>query len=109
MVKEVLGSMGSTDPPNGRITGTMDSSAGGRVMSDTTTVLILATYQTYLSSGDLLFVKAVWPHLEAAAHWQINRTAAGNGFPHHLQNTYDYLGLHKYPNAAYSGFLHLVS
>lgn len=41
MVQEVLGSMGA----GGRITGPMDESAGGRVMSDTTCIFILDTYQ----------------------------------------------------------------
>jgi non-lysosomal glucosylceramidase len=105
MVQEVLGSMGGA----GRITGTMDESAGGRIMSDTTCIFILDTYQVWLNTADLPFVKATWPHLVHAAQWQINRTLEGNGFPHHLQNTYDYLGLDKYPNAAYSGFTHLAA
>jgi len=41
MIQEVLGSMGG----GGRITGPMDESAGGRTMSDTTTIFILDTYQ----------------------------------------------------------------
>jgi hypothetical protein len=41
MIQEVLGSMGA----GGRITGPMDESAGGRTMSDTTTIFILDTYQ----------------------------------------------------------------
>ena len=93
----------------GRITGPMDESAGGRVMSDTTTIFILDTYQVFLNTADLAFVKGTWPHLVHAAQWQINRTLEGNGFPHHLQNTYDYLGLDKYPNAAYSGFTHMAA
>ena len=117
----------------GRVTGPMDESAGGRVMSDTTCIFILDAYQVYLNTADLPFVKATWPHLVRAAQWQINRTIEGNGFPHHLQvcftpclaigrwwlrtdwhepclqNTYDYLGLDKYPNAAYSGFTHLAA
>lgn len=44
-----------------------------------------------------------------AAWWQINRTIEGRGFPHHLQNTYDYLGLDQYANAAYSGFTHMAA
>lgn len=63
----------------------------------------------YLNTADLAFVEATWPHLVRAAGWQINRTIQGGGYPHHLQNTYDYLGLDKYPNAAYSGFTHLAA
>ena len=106
--------------------------------ADTTTIFILDTYLIWLNTADLAFVKAVsfqwknpdflfknpdfllknvdfiiqtqtWPHLIRAAQWQINRTIEGNGFPHHLQNTYDYLGLDKYPNAAYSGFTHIAA
>ena len=64
-------------------------------MSDTTTILILDTYLVYLNTGDQEFVQATWPHLVRAAQWQINRTIEGGGFPHHLQNTYDYLGLEQ--------------
>ena len=105
MVQEVLGSMGS----NGRLTGAMDTSAGGRTMSDTTTIFILDTYQVYLNTGDTAFLGSVYPHIARAAWWQINRTIEGHGFPHHLQNTYDYLGLDKFANAAYSGFTHMAA
>ena len=63
----------------------------------------ICSYQVYLNTADVAFVKAAWPHLVHAAQWQIARTIEGNGFPHHLQNTYDYLRLDQYPNAAYSG------
>jgi hypothetical protein len=86
MIQEVLGSMGG----GGRITGPMDESAGGRTMSDTTTIFILDTFQVYLNTGDLAFVKGTWPHLVQAAQWQVQRTKDGNGFPHHLQNTCEY-------------------
>jgi hypothetical protein len=78
-------------------------------MSDTTCIFILDTYQVYLNTADLRFVNASWPHLVRAAQWQIERTIQGNGFPHHLQNTYDYLGLDQYANAAYSGFTHMAA
>jgi hypothetical protein len=42
MIQEVLGSMGG----GGRITGPMDESAGGRVMSDTTCIFILDALRT---------------------------------------------------------------
>jgi hypothetical protein len=51
----------------------------------------------------------MWPHVVNAAKWQIARTVEGKGYPHHLQNTYDYLGLDSYPNAAYSGFTHMAA
>lgn len=39
----------------------------------------------------------------------MNRTIEGGGFPHHLQNTYDYLGLEKFANSAYAGFTHMAA
>ena len=39
----------------------------------------------------------------------MRRTIEGGGFPHHLQNTYDYLGLDKYHSAAYSAFTHMAA
>ena len=39
----------------------MDTSAGGRVMSDTTAVFILDAYLAFLSTGDRPFLEAVWP------------------------------------------------
>ena len=75
----------------GRVTGPMDESAGGRVMSDTTCIFILDAYQVYLNTADLPFVKATWPHLVRAAQWQINRTIEGDGFPHHLQVRFEHV------------------
>ena len=82
---------GIVNRSTGRVTGPMDESAGGRVMSDTTCIFILDAYQVYLNTADLPFVKATWPHLVRAAQWQINRTIEGDGFPHHLQVRFEHL------------------
>ena len=52
MIQEVLGSMGS----GGRITGPMDESAGGRVMSDTTCIFILDTWVARARASSSLFI-----------------------------------------------------
>lgn len=95
----------------------MDTSAGGRIMADTTTVFILYSYAVFLSTGDASFVDAVYPYASKAAIWMINRTTTGYNtsdgqhvaFPAHLQNTYDYLGLDAYPVQAYTAFLHMAA
>jgi uncharacterized protein (DUF608 family) len=66
-------------------------------------------WSRYLNTADLKFVRATWPHLVRAAQWQVQRTIEGQGFPHHLQNTYDYLRLDKYHSAAYSAFTHMAA
>lgn len=102
MIQEFLGTFNT---PDGRLTGTMDLSAGGRVMGDVTTVFILATLACMRSTNDTDFLDAIWPHVAAAADWQIRRAGTA-GCPTYLQNTYDYLGLDQYPYTTYTALLH---
>ena len=108
MVKEFLGDFSA---PGGRLTGQMDVSAGGRQMSDVSTVFILYSLLAFQNSGDAEWLSRIYPSLVRAAEWQIARGLVGpvSPFPAYLQNTYDYLGLDAYPYQAYTGFLHLAA
>jgi len=105
MIREFLGDFSA---PGGRLTGEMDISAGGRVMGDVTSVFILATLGCVRSSGNMTFLKLIWPSIVLAAQWQISRSAQ-YGCPEYLQTTYDYLRLDEYPLATYNAVLHLAT
>ena len=89
----VLEFLGGFSTPDGRLTGTMDTSAGGRTMADVTSVLILYSALVWANSGDEAFLSAVYPAVSRAAAWHIQRAAAGvNGtFPSFLQVRYPLL------------------
>lgn len=113
MVQEYLGAFSA---PGGRVTGPMDSSAGGRVMGDVSTVFILATLAVVRADNDTEFLASIFPAIAAAARWQIASTHASTpadnataGCPRYLQTTYDYLGLNAYPLATYNAVLHLAA
>jgi hypothetical protein len=105
MVQEFLGAFSA---PGGRITGEMDLSAGGRVMGDVTSIVLLASLATMRSTNDTAWLRANFPALARAARWQMG-TAAATGCPAHLQTTYDYLGLDAYPHVTYNAVLHLAA
>lgn len=69
MVQEFLGGFST---PDGRLTGTMDTSAGGRTMADVTSVLILYSGLVWANSGDEAFLSAVYPAVSRAAAWIFN-------------------------------------
>jgi hypothetical protein len=105
MVREFLGAFSA---PGGRITGEMDLSAGGRVMGDVTSIVLLAALAVLRSTNDTAWLLANFPALARAARWQMG-TAAATGCPAHLQTTYDYLGLDAYPHVTYNAVLHLAA
>lgn len=84
MVQEFLGGFAT---PDGRLTGTMDTSAGGRTMADVTSVLILYSALVWANTGDEQFLAAIYPAVARAASWHIQRALSGvNGtFPSFLQ------------------------
>ena len=84
MVQEFLGGFATGD---GRLTGTMDTSAGGRTMADVTSVLILYSALVWKNTGDESFLREIYPSVSRAASWHIQRASSGvNGsFPSYLQ------------------------
>jgi non-lysosomal glucosylceramidase len=81
---------------------------GGRVMGDSASVFMLGVWQYYLWTGDRAFLDSMWPHIRAAALWQIQRSK-DFGLPEYLQTTYDLFNFDKKTLVSYNAVLHLAS
>jgi non-lysosomal glucosylceramidase len=82
--------------------------AGGRVMGDSASDMLLEAWQIYSWTGDKAFLDSVWPNLEKAAEWQIHRSEA-YGLPQKLENTYDWWQFGDKDIVSYNAFLYLGS
>lgn len=81
---------------------------GGRVMGDSASVFVLSVWQYYLWTGDASFLDSMWPHVRAAALWQIQHSK-NFGLPEYLQTTYDLFSFDKKTLVSYNAVLHLAS
>jgi non-lysosomal glucosylceramidase len=82
--------------------------AGGRVMGDSATDMLLEAWQIYSWTGDKAFLDSVWPGLQKAAEWQMHRSQA-YGLPQKLENTYDWWQFGDKDLVSYNAFLHLAA
>lgn len=81
---------------------------GGREMSGSNTLLIIDIFQTYRQTGDQRFFDAMYPKVELAVGWLIDR-AARLGVPEHLQSTYDSWELDTQDITSYSAHLYIAA
>ena len=81
---------------------------GGREMSGSNTMLVIDIYQTWRSTGEDRFLDAMYPKVELAINWLIDR-AAKFGIPDHLQSTYDSWELDTQDVTSYSAHLYLTA
>ncbi len=96
-IQENLGGVG-TDIDHG----------GGRMMGDGPTVFVLEAYQDYLWSNDRGFLDDMWPSVQRALRWQIERSR-NHGLPEHLENTYDWWEFDKKELVSYNAVLHVAA
>jgi hypothetical protein len=79
----------------------------GRAMGDTSTAFILDVYQLHkLGGANAAWLRAIWPHVKAAAGFQI-RNAQAFGLPTKLTTTYDWFALESHEVVSYNAFLHI--
>ena len=77
-------------------------------MSGSNTLLIIDIFQTWRATGDEKFIDAMYPKVELAIGWLIDR-AARFGVPHHLQSTYDSWELDTQDVTSYSAHLYIAA
>ena len=65
------------------------------------TLLIIDIFQTWRATADPAFFEAMYPKVELAVDWLIDR-ASTYGIPHHLQSTYDSWELDTHDITSYS-------
>ena len=61
----------------------------GRVMADTTSIVVLEVYELWRHNGDTSFVRRLWPNVTRAVSWCIGNANGSDGFglPQYLTNT----------------------
>jgi non-lysosomal glucosylceramidase len=82
--------------------------AGGRVMGDSATGVLLEAWQIYSWTGDKAFLDSVWPGVQKVAAWQMKRSET-YGLPQKLENTYDWWQFGDKDLVSYNAFLHLAA
>lgn len=104
MIQEALAT-GCSGPP-----GNLDE-AGGRAMSDVTSIWAIGVLELYQTGGmSLGEVNALWPSVVKGLDWQLSqcKNPAAPNLPAYLVSTYDIEVLEKYPTTTYNSFIHLA-
>ena len=82
----------------------------GRMMGDTTTLFVLELYEILQHTGDLPFVKKMWPSAKKALDWCMsNANKGGYGLPQYLTTTYDHFGFERHQAVAYNAHVYLTA